>query len=276
MNLNNIRKSLQKHLKKRVISLIYISLIFSVGCGGNDSEEFLENESEKYYKKELENINYENLTLLHEKEKEALFLKAIEDSLVFSKEFESLLRKAKKEIAAAMVIDRFSENLEIDTSNEVLKDYYRNHLNEFQIYDDAVVVNKADFSEYENSVQFRKYVLKYGWDAAEKVYGGKTDIVRIEKFRLIYQSDLKRKKEFRYFSTLREGELSIIFRTEHNNFSIVQLVKNLDKYAVPRFEFVKELVKNNYLVSAYKKEYNKFLDELIIKYKLDAKGKKGY
>ena len=90
-----------------------------------------------------------------------------------------------------------------------------------------------------------------------------------ESSKMFLRSQLPNEKVVRIIDNLLPGEISIVFESEPNIFSVVQLVEFLSEDSIPKMSFVQDVVIERYSMMERKRLYNEFVKELYSKYNVE-------
>ncbi|MDH7604274.1 MAG: peptidyl-prolyl cis-trans isomerase [Melioribacter sp.] len=204
-------------------------------------------------------------------EREVLYQKAIEEGITEDKEFNSILERSKKELAAAFLINKIlSENT--NSPDEVeLRDYYELLKEDFRLLDDLYRINIIYFNNFDDAVKFRTILIESGWDKALNAFANTSSIISSETNSLYYGYQLQPASLARIISFMLPGEISIVIEAEKNKYAVVQLEEKFDKGIIPPFEVIKEKVKERYQVIKNKEFIQNYIEELISDYDVEIK-----
>ena len=104
------------------------------------------------------------------------------------------------------------------------------------------------------------------WKNAFKIYGSEKSITKKIDNKLLFEYQVQPKKLLRVVKSLDIGETSIVFQTEPNKFAVVQLLKKLKRNEIPPFNFVKNQVKERYLLLKARLMFKRYLNNLYKSY----------
>jgi len=76
-------------------------------------------------------------------------------------------------------------------------------------------------------------------------------------------SEIQSKRIMRVLKELFNNEISLVIKTELNDFVVVQQIDKIDRNTVPKYNYVKENVKISFLVSKQRQQIRSYLDSLI-------------
>lgn len=254
-------------------NLIFFTFIFvGFGCKPAESEEeyvAIVGDS-KLTKKQVENelrglpLNpkYEKEFINEWIETEILYQTAIKNNIVNRKDFNFIIEKTKKELAASLAIQEYINSHPIQISQAELEDYFFKNRKNFEFSDDAYVLNLVSFKEEDKAIDYRNFALNQGWG---KALSNLNDSIIIENNQnKIYQlSHIQSKKIIRVLGELLLNEISPIIKTEQENFIIVQLISKIEKNTVPEFKFISEQVEKIYRIQKQRELIRTYISQLL-------------
>lgn len=275
MNRNFITTGYRKQLITSTLAVLFVILVFT-GCEQKETPKVIvakvgdrvltEDQLDSLLSFSENKNKYENEVVRNWVESEILFSEAQDKGILQRKDYLQLVDNSNKKLANSIFISDLLREHQITVDDEILKLYYNQNKNELEITDNAFVFNRVVFSEEDKAIQFRSKLIESDWASCISIFEADTSLVLIVTNKYQYEYELPSQKVQVVLQNLNEGETSIIFESEPENFSIVQLVKNFEAYSVPDFEYVKELVKTRYLASQQLKFYNEQMQELFTKY----------
>ncbi len=178
------------------------------------------------------------------------------------------LEKLKKRL---MIEAYLRESIKLDekVDDKVLSDYYKKHEKEFtspeKVHAKHILVRDKKLADEileklkKDPSQFEKLAMEYSIDSSGKNGG---DLGFLEKGTLVpeFESALDKMK--------KEGEISPVVKTNYG-YHIIKFVKR-EKGTLPKFEEVRDEVKEMYLRENQKAMFDKIVEELKSKYKVDV------
>ena len=199
-------------------------------------------------------------------EREMLYKEAIDNGIRQTSEFKLTVENSKKELAVAIYLNKFFSDRAVEVSNEELKKFYNSHTQDFILSESGFVINFANFSNIKSAVDFRTELF----DSDEKFsrnYISRIDSINSFEINKLYlMSELPSAKFVRVLNNLLPGEISIVFESEPNIFTVVQLIDVIEERNVPDYEFIEPLVEERYQMIKRKQIYSDFIKELYSKY----------
>ena len=178
--------------------------------------------------------------------REILFQEAVKQGLTETKEFTSTVENTKRQLAAALVLEKFANTSQPLFTTEELNNYYRENQTSFRLPYNAYYLNRINFSNRETAVMFRTELIQNGWAEASNKFSKDLSLGNISSEILIPEQDVYPVSLLRILEGLYPLEISIVIPDDRGYYTVVQL---LDKYAaqsIPPFEAVKTEVENRY------------------------------
>ena len=197
-----------------------------------------------------------------------LYKAAVEDSLIYSDEYQELLKISSIELANAMYLKKELENFEADISYSDIIDFYENNSDEFRLLYKSFYLRRADFNSYDSALQFRKEVFSSGWINSYNKFKNENNISFSEA--LYENHNIRPVKLQRLVNNLMEDEVSIVLKTELNQYSVVQLIRKLKKNDTPELKYISDEVKNRLQMIRKKQFVNDLINDLYIKYQVET------
>ncbi len=201
-------------------------------------------------------------------ETEVLRQVSIEKKLLNNDNFVKIIETSKKELAASIAIQNYLDSNPIKIAEKDLISFYNNNKKDFHFSNDAFVVNLASFSNEKNAIAFREKAIKNGWNEAIAFWKTDTSVITILQENILKLSGIQSKRILRVLKRLYKKEISLVIRTELNNFVVVQQIDRINKNTVPKFKYIKDNIKESYLVLKQQEMIKKYLDSLIAKKKV--------
>jgi len=260
------------------IFLVFVTLF---ACKRDEvKEEFVAKVNNEFLTKEILNdyLNSKKYESKHRQElimdwvkNQVLYLEAKRNGILEEKEFQKLTSGLEKQLAASLLLEKISDNMEIDFDERDLEYYYQHNKDEFSLPSDAVVFNRIVFNNREKAIQFRSVLLDTDWQKSLNVFIGDESINNYDTEKLFYLHEIYPQTLLRYLINLRPSETSIVFETEPKQFTIVQVKSKFKKNELPNFVQIRDLVYERYLLHQRKNYLTKYIDELIPQYNVEIK-----
>lgn len=272
--------NLAKHSNSNKILIFFLIFLF-VSCSKEEkqSKEIVRVKNVALTEDELNKAlgEYSNKAKFREQyinewiEREVLYQEAVEEGITNDKEYNSILERSKRELAAAMLINKIlSENSFTPTVEELHK-YYEMYKEDFRLFDESYRLNVIHFNNFDEAVRFRSILIESDWNKALNAFRGSSFITDIESNQLYYGYQIQPPSIIRIVSNLLPNEVSIVVETEPMKFTIVQLIEKFNKGDIPPFEAVQEKVKERYKILKNKEFIRQYIDQLIADYDIEIK-----
>lgn len=190
---------------------------------------------------------------------ELLYQTAISEGITKEGEYNFLVEKAKKEIAAALLKKKVTEDFHIAFEENDLKKYYDQHPDYFRINDMGFLFDQVTFTGESQATEFHEIAVSKGWDIALHLLNGKKSAAENNNsiFRLDHQ--LETGVLYRVLHFLNENEISQVLHTSPSVYTVVRLEKTFQQGSIPPFPAMKNVVEER-MVNQRKVE---LLDEYI-------------
>lgn len=269
---------LEKRLKKISINLYMTILILAVltACEEKkvspnivakvDNKVLTETELKKDLSEKINKKKFREEFIRQWIEQEVMFLEASKQRLLTDSSYNRIIEKSKIELAAALLEQNFFKKNKINYTINDLKRFFLKRKDNYRLNDAAYLLNAAEFNNEDNAVNFRFLAMDSNWKNAFKIYGSEKSITKKIDNKLLFEYQVQPKKLLRVVKSLDIGETSIVFQTEPNKFAVVQLLKKLKRNEIPPFNFVKNQVKERYLLLKARLMFKRYLNNLYKSY----------
>ncbi len=269
---------LKKRLKKISINLYTTILILAVltACEEKkvspnivakvDNKVLTESELKKDLSETINKKKFREEFIRRWIESEVMFLEASKQKLLTDSNYKRIIEKSKIELAAALLEQNFFEKNKINYTINDLKRFFLKRKNDYRLNDAAYLLNAAEFNNEDDAVNFRFLSMDSNWRNAFKIYNSNKSLIKKADNKLLFGYQVQPKKLLRVVKSLDIGETSIVFQTEPNKFAVVQLLKKLKRNEVPPFNFVKNQVKERYLLLKARLMFKRYLNNLYKSY----------
>jgi hypothetical protein len=178
--------------------------------------------------------------------REILFQEAVKQGLTETKEFTSTVENTKRQLAAALVLEKFASTSQPLFTAEELKNYYKENQTSFRLPYDAFYLNRINFSNRETAVMFRTELIQNDWAEASNKFSKDLSLVNISSEILIPEQDVYPVSLLRILEGLYPLEISIVIPDDRGYYTVVQLLDKYPAQSIPPFEAVKTEVENRY------------------------------
>lgn len=203
-------------------------------------------------------------------EKEILFQQAVKDGITDDKKFLSILKKSKKELATAFLLNKLIEGVQITTSEEEINEFYNSHLEDFKTPDDLFRLNISSTNEFEKAVNFRQKVLSIGWSIAA-INARQDSTLSIIDSKLYYKYQLQPVTLFRLANNLNPDEVSTVFESEPGNFIVIQLLEKFTAGTVLPINLARDNVKKQLEMIKQKEIIKQYIKKMISDHNVEVK-----
>lgn len=204
-------------------------------------------------------------------EKEVLYKEAQDNGILNSEEFNRILEKSKKELAAALIIRKYLDENKYEPGIDELKNFYEKYKQDFTFVDDNYKINRAYFKNLESAVRFRKLLIESDWKKALNSFRGDESLIQEETLLLIPAHKFETTGQYKVVSSLLPMEVSVVLQEEPSKFTIVQLVEKFNKSSLPAYEMITDIVKDRFMILKNKELVKEYLNKLIDDHNIDIK-----
>lgn len=214
---------------------------------------------------------YKNEIIRNWIDKEILFQEAVKSGLVDDQKFKSLIDKSKKNIAASLLIEKYSSDREENITNRELVNYYSRNKNEFLLDRNSYLLNIIHFNNEDRAAEFRSLLLESDWKRSLNVFSNDSTIISYATKTFVGDTDIYSEKIIRVVKRLHPLEISIVISEREGYYTVVQV---LDKYpadSVPEFDVIKKMVKKRYIAFKRKEMIESFIKNLYSNYEIEVK-----
>lgn len=267
------------HLKKEPISKSVLLIVLTIlSCSEPEKEEkyVAKVENSILSENEFNQLNdsftdfkYREEIINNWVETELLFIEAKENSILESEEYLYLVELNNKKAAISLLLKNYFDNNRINISPAEKIKFYSSNRELFRLKEKSYIYNIALFSDFEEILTFRESLLKRNdWNITVKDYlDDSTNVFSLNVFKPI--SEINSVLLQGILNELSENEVSIIFNSEQEKYSIVQLVKCYEEFEIPLPEFLDEQLTNFVTLSKRNNLYHDFLNSLYSKYNVE-------
>ncbi len=202
-------------------------------------------------------------------ERELLFNEALKQGIPNSNDFKLTAEVSNKELAAAFFINNYFEGINVSVNPKSVEEFYNKNLEQFKLNENAVIINYASFADINDAIEFRTQLFNSSWQKIFDVSKNDLKTDSYESAKMFLRSQLPNEKVVRIIDNLLPGEISIVFESEPNIFSVVQLVEFISDDSIPKLTYVQDVVIERYSMMERKRLYNEFVKELYSKYNVE-------
>ena len=270
--------NLIKLSNRKLITNIIITLILVTNCNEDKQKEIYAvkvkdstlslNEMHESLGSEKYNKKYQEEFILDWARTEVLYQEAVSEGIVSGPEYNRLIDQSKKELAAALLLNKFFLKYKISAESSELEKFFHDYKDDYRVPDHAYILNIISFSDEIKAILFRSTLIESDWTKTLIAFDNDTSIVKMEKEEFLYLYQLLPLNLLRTVKELPPNEVSIVIETEPKVYTIVQLVEIIMKGEVPKYMYVKDLVRERFLIMKRKNLVNSYVEELYSKYKV--------
>lgn len=200
---------------------------------------------------------------------EVLFQEAQKEGITHDKEFNTILERSKKELAAAFLINKILADNKVDVNAEEVTKYYDESKNDLKLSDDAYRLNIAHFNNFEKAVQFRNRLIESDWNRTLISFQKEPAATASESTVLRYRYQVQPLNLLKQLSDMQPNEVSTVLQIGQSDYTVVQLIDKFDKDSIPPLEFVKDEIRNRLLVIKRKEFVKNYIDKLVSDHNLE-------
>jgi len=202
-------------------------------------------------------------------EKELLYNEAKDEGIANSDEYKQLIDQSKKELAAALYLQKYFENNLKTVTESEMQNYFIQNMKDYKLKDDAFYLNLIKFRNLESAESFRDMAVGSSWIHAVNQYSEESSVAEFEREKFLYKYQIQPLKFLKAIEGLNTGEISIVVQTAENEFTVAQIYAKLNKDSVPDFDLVKKDVEKRYYAKTKKDLYKKLISDLAEKYEVE-------
>ena len=202
---------------------------------------------------------------------EVLYQEAVRQRLIDSKDFKNSIENAKRELAAALLLEKFSKTSGPLYDDSNLEIYYKENKTSFRLPSNTYYFNRANFSDKDAAVQFRTEVISNGWQQASQNFKQDSSLLNLSSNILLPEQDIYPVKLVRILEGLYSLEISIVIPDERGYYTVVQLLDKYDAESIPPFESIKNDVKKRYIAALTDLAIEDYISDLYSKNEIEIK-----
>jgi hypothetical protein len=261
--------------------IILLAAVILYGCGKEEPKKnFIARVDETYLtKKELSvDIDTAKLQESHKNEyirnwieTELLYKEAIKEDIPEEDVFKRITEKSQKELAGALLLQKFFDEHEIEYKQQDLLDYFNSHKDEFKLFFDSFLYNSITFNDEDKAILFRSTLLESDWNRTSNVFSGDSSIINEKTNILQYDYQIQPVVLLDVIKELLPNEVSIVLNLEPNQYTVVQIVKKFSKGEIPDYDIIKKIVIDRFLTIKREELLQDFLRQLYLKYRVEIK-----
>ncbi|HSL89816.1 MAG TPA: peptidylprolyl isomerase [Ignavibacteriaceae bacterium] len=203
--------------------------------------------------------------------REVLFQTAEREGILKDKKFNQTLSQSARELAGAMLLEKFlSEDNYLPDSKD-LKNYFEVNKNDFRVVADAFIINLADFLDEEKAIRFRNIAVESDWEKALSQFSNDQAIVNQISNKLYLSYQINPTSLARIVNELYPKEISIVISTKPGYYSVAQLIEKIETGSTPAFENIQDEVVNRVKAIRRQTLVDEYLKQLYSKSNIEIK-----
>ncbi len=203
--------------------------------------------------------------------RELLYQEAVSEGIVDDDKFSRLLDNAKKELAAALLLQKKFEEEKIPFEEKDLLSYFESKKENFKLPNDSYLINIINFNDEDKAILFRNTVVESDWLKTFNVFAGDSSIIENKSAVLLSVNDLNPAALLRVVQELNPMEVSIVLSNRPGEYTLVQLLEEYHSNSVPPFGVIKKQVADEYMAEKKEKYVEEFIRELYSKNEIEVK-----
>jgi len=193
---------------------------------------------------------------------EILYQEALKEGLTETKEFKETIENTKKQLAAALILEKIATTTQPQFTNDELENFFEENESSFKLPFNAYYWNRVNFSGRDAAVKFRTDLIMTGWEDAIKKSENDPELVNIENAVLVSEQDIQPVRLLRILEGLYPLEISIVIPDERGYYSVVQLIDKYSAGSVPAFYAVKTEVERRFRAALTELAVENYINEL--------------
>ncbi len=203
--------------------------------------------------------------------REMFFQEAIKKNIVTEDEYLRIVQSSQKELANALLLKKIFLDGQYTFETTELEAYYNSKKNEFNLLNDAVLINSISFFDEDRAIQFRSTLLESDWNKTSLAFRGDTTIITEKPNLLLLEYEINPANLLRLIRELLPNEVSIVIETEPNTFTVVQIVEKYIKGEIPPFNAIRTEIEKRYLAEKHESLIKEYILSLKSKYDIEIK-----
>jgi hypothetical protein len=192
--------------------------------------------------------------------RELLFQMAQKEGITKSDEYLRLIEESKKELAASLMIRKFYESKTPEVDDDSLESFYSSNNIIFRLNNEGYLINRINFTNEDRAIQFRTTVIESDWNKASNVF--KKDASLIVTNTLFDEPELHPAGLLRIVRELDPKEVSIVFSSRDNEFTVIQLLEKFQEGTIPPLDVIKDKVSSRYIADKKEQLFKNYLEDL--------------
>lgn len=193
---------------------------------------------------------------------EILYQEAVKQGITESKEFRITIENSERQLAAALVLEKYAASSEPVYTKEDLVKFYEENKSSFKVPSNSYFLNRIKFSDREAAVEFRTELFLSGWKQALNKFSRDTSLVNVSTEVLLSEQDVYPVSLVGVLDGLYPLEISIVIPDDRGYYSVVQLLDKYSAQTVPPFETVKSEVEIRYKTALTELAVENYINDL--------------
>lgn len=265
-------KSFKKLLNKNNIVIGFLTAVIFVSCGEEKPKDgYLARVNDTYLSaEEFENLS--KLSSLKGKfreeiirqwiEKELLYQEAKSEGITDEVEYKRIIENSRKELAASFLLKKIIDDASFNFETEDVKKFYENNKQLFTSRQKTFLINKVEFEDEDQAIQFRTTAVESDWYKAVNAFSGDSVFLSSVINSLFTENDFFSARSFRLVNGLSANEISIVFENENHHYEVLQLLQSYETGELMPFEAARNIVEAEYLAVKREEIIDAYLKDL--------------
>jgi hypothetical protein len=270
-----------RHLKKsKIKSAVFLVIILLTGCEQEQQKtNYVARVNDSYLTAEelaamvdtnSSNTFFRNEVIRNWINRELLYQQAMKEGILQGKNYKRILDKSEKELAGALLLDKYGQNGKINIEPRDLLVYYKKNRDDFKVEEDSYLLNKIHFSNENRAIEFRSLLLDSDWQKALNVFHNDSTIISSSSNSLMKETDIYPVTLLRVVKRLYPLEISIVITEHPGYYTVAQVLNKYAKGSVLPFDIVKSEVEKRYLAGRRKLQVENYIKELYSDYEIEV------
>ena len=270
-----------RHLKKsKIKSAVLLVIILLTGCEQEQQKtNYVARVNDSYLTAEelaaMVDTNssttfFRNEVIRNWINRELLYQQAMKEGILKGKNYKRILDKSEKELAGALLLDKYGQNGKINIEIRDLLIYYKKNRDDFKVDEDSYLLNKIHFSNENRAIEFRSLLLDSDWQKALNVFHNDSTIISVKSNSLVKETDIYPAMLLRVVKRLYPLEISIVITERPGYYTVAQVLNKYAKGSVLPFDIVKSEVEKRYLAERRKLQVENYIKELYSDYEIEV------
>ena len=242
--------------RKKIIKGLLLVSLFLFSCSKpekpdsyiarvNDSY-LLESELDEMVDSQFVSEKFRSAFIKNWVRQEILFQEAVKQGITDSEEFKRSIENSRRQLAASLLLEKFSASSLQDVTQAELDNYYNENKSSFRLPFNSYFLNRITFSDRESAVMFRTEVIANGWQIAVEKFNQLPTLISVVNESLIPEQDIYPERLIRALEGLYPLEISIVIPDDKGYYTVVQLLEKFSAQSIPPFQAVKVEVERRY------------------------------